>query len=298
MSDDKDALERLKEIGFRRVGRWQLVSGQPAYALDSDESSCDLLYAFVSGREVLYVGKTTQQLRVRMHGYQRPEASQRTNVAGQANLSKHLGSGRGVDIYILCDDGTVQRGSFRVSLAAGLEDAIIRGLSPAWNVVGKQAGQDLARLKWDAFAATFGDDEADTLRKHIARLPSAVNRDAVEQLLLSITIRREAWKRAGPARDRRAAVRALDEVLRRLERDFTKPLVSGLRREAKSFATWMEIQSRPGDPSGGRPRWRADAIGTLRELRVPPADAAKLADMVGLTGMQPTRRPKKPANRR
>ena len=94
-----------------------------------------MLYAFVSRRQVLYVGKTTQALDKRMYGYQKPGAGQRTNLAVNAKIAETLAT-RSVDIFALADTGSQRRGSFVISLTASLEDAIIRELSPPWNKMG------------------------------------------------------------------------------------------------------------------------------------------------------------------
>ena len=129
--------ERIEQVGFRRVGGWSLESGQPVCLLQTNAKTCNVLYAFVSGPEVLYLGKTTRELRQRMHGYQRPGPSQRTNIAGKANIVKVLTSRRPVDIYALCGSETMRHGDVIVNLAAGLEDSLIRELKPSWNKVGK-----------------------------------------------------------------------------------------------------------------------------------------------------------------
>ncbi len=96
-----------------------------------------MLYAFLSDREVLYIGKTTQPLGRRMHGYQRPGPTQVTNIAVHAKILGLLGSQRQVDVYALCDTEAFHHGEFRVNLAAGLEDTLVRELRPQWNKIGR-----------------------------------------------------------------------------------------------------------------------------------------------------------------
>jgi hypothetical protein len=132
-----DALSRLEEIGFTRVGRWVLDSGRPAARLETGGSQADVLYAFVSGRSVLYVGKTRMTLAKRLYGYQNPGPSQRTNRVCNKHICELLGTQRSLEVFVRCEDGVRQIGSFAVSQAAALEDAIIRELKPAWNKMGK-----------------------------------------------------------------------------------------------------------------------------------------------------------------
>ena len=132
-----DNLKRLEDIGFCRVGSWNLVSGEPAFSLVSAASAHNVLYAFVSGYDVLYVGKTTQPLGRRMYGYQRPGPTQRTNIYVRSQILELLESQCSLDIYALCDNSTRTHGTFTLNLAAGLEDGIIRDLQPLWNKMSK-----------------------------------------------------------------------------------------------------------------------------------------------------------------
>ena len=132
-----DSLQQLSDIGFRKVGSWGLLAGAPVFSFESDSSSTNVLYAFVSAGEVLYIGKTTLSLHRRMYGYQRPGRTQHTNIAGRAHISELLHASRPVDIYALIDGASLKHGAFTINLAAGPEDTLIRGLQPRWNKVGK-----------------------------------------------------------------------------------------------------------------------------------------------------------------
>jgi hypothetical protein len=132
-----DALSRLEEIGFRRVGRWSADRGAPEALLDQLRTQSDVLYAFVSDRQVLYVGKTRMALGRRMYGYQRPGPSQRTNLACHAYIRDWLATAQSLNVFARPEDGVSRIGSFAVSQAAALEDAIIRELRPPWNRLGK-----------------------------------------------------------------------------------------------------------------------------------------------------------------
>lgn len=68
-----------------------------------------------------------------MAGYVRPHATQRTNVRNNLALLNPLNAGLGVEIYAWADSGNHRIGEFHLNYAAGLEDSIIRSLSPPWN---------------------------------------------------------------------------------------------------------------------------------------------------------------------
>jgi len=73
-------LDRLRRIGFRKVGEWKLVNGELICTLEEEGESENILYAFVSDTEILYIGKTTQPLKKRLYGYQNPGPTQSTNI--------------------------------------------------------------------------------------------------------------------------------------------------------------------------------------------------------------------------
>ncbi len=131
-----DNLRRLEDAGFRRVGRWVLGVRGPECRLEDHSGTSNVLYAFVSGRDVLYVGKTTMSLGRRMYGYQNPGPSQRTNIANHKNLKVLLESGQTVHVLVLVDELGLTHAGFDISLAAGLEDSVIHSLKPPWNKSG------------------------------------------------------------------------------------------------------------------------------------------------------------------
>jgi hypothetical protein len=148
-----------------------------------------------------------------------------------------------------------------------------------------------ATLKFDALAATLGEDNADTLRKYIARLPTSVSHAGVEQTLIRGVLRRDAWGKSGPARDRRDALRSLERALQRAERDLGSRVCAGVRDAVSRLASLQRMLERPAAASGGRPRWRADTIAALRALGVATPAAKRLADLVGLDGPPPVKKP-------
>ena len=128
-----DELPALKAIGFTRAGEWNFDGKGIACQLDEFDNACNVLYAFVIGDELMYVGKTVQSLRARMAGYRNPGPTQSTNIKNKQKIMKSLKEGRRVDIYVLPDNGLMHYGKFHMNLAAGLEDSIVRQLSPPWN---------------------------------------------------------------------------------------------------------------------------------------------------------------------
>ncbi len=129
----KDSLNRLTSMGFIRVDNWKLIESNPAFELNQHASAHNVLYAFVVDGRLQYIGKTVVPLRKRMAGYKTPGKSQLTNVRNNENIRASLTQGTLVDIFALPDNGLLYYGGFHVNLAAGLEDSLVRDMSPPWN---------------------------------------------------------------------------------------------------------------------------------------------------------------------
>ncbi len=130
-------MKRLTDIGFRKMGEWNMLAEGISPDLSGLADAANILYAFISNGEVLYVGKTTQSLKTRMYGYQNPGPTQKTNIKINKLLLQLLSAGKRIEIYARLDNGIQRIGVFHLNLAAGLEDSIISILKPKWNQMGK-----------------------------------------------------------------------------------------------------------------------------------------------------------------
>lgn len=86
-----NALQLLVDIGFEEVGTSKLSDNLLACKLNKHGSECEILYAFVSQREVLYIGKSVQTLKSRLYGYEKPGPTQNTNIAGKREAAEASG---------------------------------------------------------------------------------------------------------------------------------------------------------------------------------------------------------------
>jgi hypothetical protein len=135
-------VQRLIDLGFKLVGEWRLNNTQPdpTIAFEPLEQYGDgpnVLYAFVAGDEILYIGKSVKTLNKRLAGYQRPGKSQFTNIRSNRRILDRLLQQKAVEIYALVDTGLLSYGGFHLNLAAGLEDSLIDALQPPWNLTGR-----------------------------------------------------------------------------------------------------------------------------------------------------------------
>lgn len=127
------ALERLLEIGFETCGEWMLDGDDPVIELDRYGSAANVLYAFASEEELLYVGRSGRSLRLRMDGYQHGGPARSMRERNRERIVAMLTVGQPVEVYAMPDPGNLHYGSFRVNLAAGLQHSLIEALKPPWN---------------------------------------------------------------------------------------------------------------------------------------------------------------------
>jgi hypothetical protein len=144
------SLTELMKHGFEKVGVWQLKETQLVYVICEDKEDIlnakKILYAFVIGKEVKYIGKTYRTFKERMSGYANPGDSQKTNLDKNSKIKAELRKKREVLIYAFYNQGLLIEGAKEVNrygaipfnLAAGLEDGFIEMFEPDWNVTNRR----------------------------------------------------------------------------------------------------------------------------------------------------------------
>ena len=95
--------ELLTDLGFEPAGAWALEGGGLACRLARHADLSDVLYSFVVGHDVKYVGKTAKTLQWRMSQYRRPGPSQRTNQRINPQICELLAQGQDVEVLVLVD---------------------------------------------------------------------------------------------------------------------------------------------------------------------------------------------------
>lgn len=129
-----DIKQKLIDVGFKNVGFWNIGNSEELiYKLNYLSSVENILYAFIEDNELLYIGKTTQNLDNRFKGYLKPGRTQTTNIRNNFELTKLIRIGKVIEIWLLEDVGLMEYGGFKLNLAAGLEDSLIKELRPKWN---------------------------------------------------------------------------------------------------------------------------------------------------------------------
>lgn len=164
--------DALLNMGFRDVGFWAVKDdlGRLRYEFDgisakSNSSLFDVsnvLYAFVEGEDVKYIGKTTRSVRKRFIGYCTPSGRQITNVKNNRLIREAIANGSEVRIFIFTPISHLSYADFPINLAAGLEDSLVARFSPSWNgkVPGAGAVQtETAEMEDEVLAADKAEED-------------------------------------------------------------------------------------------------------------------------------------------
>ncbi len=129
----KPALARLQEIGFELAGEWLLEEDGPVIEVRRYGAAANVLYAFVSDHELLYIGRSGRSLGIRMQGYELGGPARSVRARNRERIIGMLMLDQQVALYAMPDPGAMLYGSFRVNLAAGLQHSLIDALDPPWN---------------------------------------------------------------------------------------------------------------------------------------------------------------------
>lgn len=130
---DTTALARLQEIGFEVAGEWLLDDGEPRIQVRRYPNAANVLYAFASDDELLYIGRSGRSLRIRMAGYEDGGPLRSTRARNRERIAAMLMMDQPVQLHAMPDPGNLLYGSFRVNLATGLQHSLIEALDPPWN---------------------------------------------------------------------------------------------------------------------------------------------------------------------
>ena len=137
--DSKNFLRSLLNLGFAKAGVFILEGEDLIFKIEEKYTEQrDLLYCFSLDGLPVYVGKTSQILRNRLAQYRRPGRSQKTNRRVNLEIIKSLKHGGKLEIYVLTSPKDLRFRGFRLNLAAGLEDSVIKNVSCALKSVDKQ----------------------------------------------------------------------------------------------------------------------------------------------------------------
>jgi len=128
----------LAQLGFQEAGYWECEGSTLSARISKLGDARDFLYAFVTDQDILYIGKSINTVRQRMAQYEQPGPTQKTNIRNNRDIMKLLTDDCEVRILVFVEPEPMFFRGYHVSLAAGLEDELIRRFHPRWNKLGKR----------------------------------------------------------------------------------------------------------------------------------------------------------------
>jgi hypothetical protein len=137
MEEQIGKLDRLQELGFEKVGEWQLAGLKLNVDLAKRDERGNFIYAFVTGPAIMFMEYSRLPLEARMDAYKHTDhryagTFQPMNKRLREKILIELESDEPVEIWAFYP-GEMDFEGFRVDLAAGLFDSLVKAFSPEWN---------------------------------------------------------------------------------------------------------------------------------------------------------------------
>jgi hypothetical protein len=137
MDADSQKMKEFIELGFRKVGEWRLIGPNLVCALTEKDPHGNFLYAFVIKDQVKYLEYSRAPLEARMDAYRHTDhryagTFQPMNRRLREKILAALEDGEVVEIWAFYP-GEMDYEGFRVDLAAGLAEGLVKEFKPRWS---------------------------------------------------------------------------------------------------------------------------------------------------------------------
>lgn len=135
MTEKKDEFTKL---GFRRVGVWKLAELNLTVDLTERDQRGNFIYAFVIGDKIKFLEYSRLPLEARMDAYKHTDhryagTFQPMNKRLRDKILIELEEGETVEIWAFYPGEEHLFKGYRVDMAAGLFDSLVKAFSPEWN---------------------------------------------------------------------------------------------------------------------------------------------------------------------
>jgi hypothetical protein len=132
-----EKMDQFTALGFSRVGGWKLAGLNLTCDLDGKDPRGNFIYAFVIRDQVKFLEYSRAPLEARMDAYKHTDhryagTFQPMNKRLREKILAALEVGEAVEIWAFYP-GEMEYQGFRVDLAAGLFDSLVKVFSPEWN---------------------------------------------------------------------------------------------------------------------------------------------------------------------
>jgi hypothetical protein len=134
---DQDLFSRFRELGFEKAGAWKLQNGTLSFELELKDPRGNFLYAFVIGQMVMFLEYSRAPLEARMDAFKHTDhryvgTFQPMNKRLREKILAALEEGEELEIWAFYP-GEMKYEGFRVDLAAGLVEALVKEFKPGWS---------------------------------------------------------------------------------------------------------------------------------------------------------------------
>lgn len=131
--DPEEQRKILDDVGFQPAGAWALDNGRPAPELTAERSDAEALYAFVVGGVVVFLGRDREAFGGAIGGEGPLGLTRRYTTGNDRRIIEALMAGETIEIRAMKAEAPITYRGWRLNVAAGLRDALVRKLRPAWN---------------------------------------------------------------------------------------------------------------------------------------------------------------------
>ncbi len=131
-------LEQFQELGFQKVGEWKPANGNITFELTQKETRGNFIYAFVIGDKIKFLEYSRLPLEARMDAYKHTDhryagTFQPMNKRLREKILIELEGNEPVEIWAFYPGEEHAFKGYRVDMAAGLFDSLVKAFSPEWN---------------------------------------------------------------------------------------------------------------------------------------------------------------------
>lgn len=138
MNEKSAGMDEFARLDFRKVGDWKLANGNMTFELTQKETWGNFIYAFVSDGKIKFMEYSRLPLEARMDAYKQRDhryagTFQPMNKRLREKILVTLEEGETVEIWAFYPGEEHIFKGYRVNMAAGLFDSLVKAFSPEWN---------------------------------------------------------------------------------------------------------------------------------------------------------------------
>jgi hypothetical protein len=133
-----EKMDQLIRLGFRKVGEWRLNGINLLCELGEKDQRGNFIYGFVIGEKIKFLEYSRLPLEARMDAFKHTDhryatTFQPVNRRVRDKIIASLEDGSPVEIWAFHPAEETLFQGYRVDLAAGVYDSLVKAFAPDWN---------------------------------------------------------------------------------------------------------------------------------------------------------------------